>query len=134
MAEAIERSSGMLARARERLGGAPVTLVQADLDDLPFAPGRFATVGCFGTFHVLAEPWPALEALWRQVAPGGRLFASMLVADRRVGGAYLRALERAGEVGRPRHLADLRSAAESMCGPSVSVGRTGSMAWLRARR
>ncbi len=130
----VDRSIGMLARARGRLGEAPATFVQADLNDLPFAPGRFPTVGCFGTLHVLEDPWPALAALWSQVAPGGRLFASMLVSDRPLGATYLRALHRAGEVGPPRSLAELAVAAREVVGDSVAVARTGSMAWLRATR
>lgn len=130
----VDRSLGMLARAGERLRGAPATLVQADLHDLPFAPGSFATVGCFGTLHVLTDPWSALAALWRQLTPGGRLFASMLVSDRAVGGAYLRALHRAGEVGLPRTLTELTTAALRLGGTSTAVGHTGSMAWLRTAK
>jgi hypothetical protein len=43
----------------------------------------------------------ALAALRREVAPRGRILASMLITDRVLGGAYLRALQRAGEVGPP---------------------------------
>ncbi|MDQ4048315.1 MAG: class I SAM-dependent methyltransferase, partial [Actinomycetota bacterium] len=75
----VDRSLGMLRRAAERLEGAPAALVQADVLDLPFAPGRFATVACHAMLHVLDDPWAELAALHRQVAPGGRLFASMLV-------------------------------------------------------
>jgi len=67
---------------------APAVPVQADLLDLPFSPRRFATVACFGVLHVLDDPWAALAALaalCEQTAPGGRIFASMLVADRRPG-------------------------------------------------
>lgn len=129
----VDRSVGMLARASVRLEGSSATLVQADLDDLPFAPGSFTTVACFGMLHVLEDPWSALAALWRQVAPGGRILASMLITDRALGGAYLRLLERTGEVGPPRSLAELAAAARQVCGDSATVGRTGSMAWLRAR-
>ena len=128
----VDRSLDMAARAADRVGDAPATVVQADLFDLPFAPGGFATVASFGTLHVLDDPWRALAALRDQVAPGGRLFASMLVADRRVGGAYLGALRRAGEVGRPRRAGELDAAAHDLFGSSADVRRTGSMAWLRA--
>jgi SAM-dependent methyltransferase len=125
-------SLGMLTRARDRLEGAPATLVQADLLDLPFAPGGFETVACFAMLHVLPDPWAALAALRPHVAPGGRLFASMLVDDRGVGRAWLRVLKRAGEVGPARSATELAEAAREVFGPSVEVGRTGSMAWLRA--
>jgi SAM-dependent methyltransferase len=130
----VDRSLAMLERAAERLGdGASVRLVQADLLDLPFAPGRFATVGCFAMLHVLDDPWAALTALHDQLAPGGRLFASMLVSDgSAVSRAYLRMLQRAGEVGPPRSAEELAAAARRLFGPSAEVRRTGSMAWLRA--
>jgi SAM-dependent methyltransferase len=130
---AVDRSLGMLSRASERLdGGAPAVLVQADLMDLPFAPGQFETVGCFAMLHVLDDPWAVLSALREQLAPGGRLFASMLVTDRRVGRAYMRVLRRAGEVGPPHSTDDLVAAARGVFGASAEVRRSGSMAWLRA--
>lgn len=128
-----DRSVGMLERAALRLGPAPAALVQADLYDLPFAPRGFSTVACFGALHVLPDPWGALAALREHVAPGGRLFASMLVTDRAIGRRYLRVLERAGEVGPPRSAGELADAARTALGPSASVRRVGSMAYLRAQ-
>jgi len=130
----VDRSIGMLTRASARLDRAPPALVQADLLDLPFAPESFTTVSCFAMLHVLDDPWPALPSLWRQLAPGGRFLASMLVTDRPAGGAYLRVLRRAGEVGPPRNLAELAAAAHQALGDSVVLDRTGSMAWLRATK
>ena len=130
---AVDRSLGMLGRAAERLhGGAPAVLVQADLMDLPFAPGQFDTVACFAMLHVLDDPWAVLAALRDQLAPGGRLFASMLVSDRRAGRAYMRVLRRAGEVGAPRSADELTAAARRVFGASAEVRRSGSMVWLRA--
>lgn len=128
----VDRSIGMLERAATRLEGAPVSLVQADLLDLPFAERSFATVGCFGLLHVLDDPWAALVALREQMAPGARMFASMLVAERPLGRRYLAALHRAGEVSRPRRAHELKAAAESVFGLQAEVRCTGSMAWLRA--
>ena len=128
----VDLSLGMLRRAAERLGEAPATLVQADLLDLPFAPNRFTTAACFAMLHVLDDPWAALAALRDQLAPGGRIFASMLVTDRAVGRAYLAALHRTGEVGPPRSAEELGVAAREVFGPSAEVRCTGSMAWLRA--
>jgi ubiquinone/menaquinone biosynthesis C-methylase UbiE len=128
----VDRSLAMLERTAERLAGAPAALVQADLHDLPFSPGRFPTVACFAMLHVLDDPWTALAALRDQMAPGGRLFASMLVADR--GGItrpYLAALHRAGELGPVRQTDELKATARAIFGPSAQVDRTGSMAWLR---
>lgn len=127
----VDRSLDMLGRAAERIAGGPAALMQADVMDLPFVPRRFPTVACFGVLHVLGDPWVALAALRNQLAPGGRLFASMLMADRRVGGTYLAALHRAGEVGPPRRVHELADAAQAVLGASADVRRTGSMAWLR---
>ena len=130
----VDRSVGMLEKGRERLAGGAATLIQADLHDLPFAPGTFETIGCFAMLHVLADPWRALESLHDRLRPGGRLFASMLVTDRAVGRAYLRVLQRAGEVGPPRPAAELEAAARRIFGGSPQVSRSGSMAWLRAEK
>ena len=126
-----DRSLGMLDRAAERLDGAPATLLQADIFDLPFAPRSFATIGCFAMLHVLDEPWSALRSLAGCLAPGGRLFASMLVTERSFGRRYAHLLHRAGELGPPRSSADLEAAAREILG-DVEVSRSGSMAWLRA--
>ncbi len=128
----IDRSLDMLDRAAERLAHPSAAFVQADLFDLPFAHRRFATVACFGVLHVLDDPCAALTALRDQLAPGGLLFASMLVADRAVGRVYLSALHRAGEVGPPRHAEHLTDAARAVFGAAADIRRTGSMAWLRA--
>ena len=65
----VDRSLGMLTRAAERLGAAPAALLQADLFDLPFAPGRFETVASFSMLQVLDDPWRALEALREHSLP-----------------------------------------------------------------
>ena len=127
-----DRSLGMLDRAAERLDGAPATFVQADIFDLPFTERSFETIGCFAMLHVLDDPWRALAALAGRLAPGGRLFASMLVTDRAFGGRYAAALHRTGELGPPRSSADLAQAARELFGEGAEVSRSGSMAWLRA--
>lgn len=127
-----DRSLDMLEHAAQRLVDAPAAFVQADLLDLPFAAGHFSTVACFGVLHVLDDPRGALAALRDQLAPGGQLFASMLVADRAVGHAYLSALHRAGEVAKPLRTEHLAAAAQAVFGAPVDIQRTGSMAWLRA--
>lgn len=73
-----------------------------------------------------------MAALCEQLAPGGRLFAAMLVAERAVGRGYMKVLRRAGEVGPPRRFAELEEEARGIFGPSAELRRTGSMAWLRA--
>jgi SAM-dependent methyltransferase len=128
----IDLSVDMLERAARRLADAPAAFVQADLRDLPFAAGQFSTVACFGVLHLLDDPAAALAALRDQLADGGQLFASMLVADRAVGRVYLQALRRAGEVARPRRAEELAGLAHAVFGAPVDIRRTGSMAWLRA--
>jgi SAM-dependent methyltransferase len=132
----VDRSRGMLDRAAERVGHRDgVWYLQADLLDLPFAPGAFSTVACHAVLHVLDDPWSALDALAAQVAPGGGLFVSMLVADGGgVSARYLRMLHRRGEVGPPRTSAELEAAARERLGDGATVTRSGAMAYLRARR
>jgi len=129
----VDRSGEMLRVAQQRMNGAPARFVQGDLLALPFAPGGFETVACHGVLHVLDDPWAGLAALADQVAPGGSLYASMLVSDR--GGitpAYMRALHRRGEISTPRCEDDLVAAARELFGDRARVTRTGAMAWLRA--
>ena len=128
----VDLSLGMLRRAAERLAGCQASFVQANVLDLPFTPHRFATVASHALLHVFDDPWAALAALRGQLAPGGRLFASMLVSDRAPGSAFLAALHRAGEVGPPRSADELAAAARELFGSSAQVDRSGSMAWLRA--
>jgi SAM-dependent methyltransferase len=47
----VDRSLDMLERAAQRLAGAQAAFVQADVMDLPFSPGQFDTVACFGVLH-----------------------------------------------------------------------------------
>lgn len=128
----VDRSLEMLERAAGRVDEEQASLIQADLFDLPFSPRSFDTVACFGVLHLLDDPWPALRTLGEQVRPGGRLFASVLVTDRAVGKAYLRALARQGEIGCLCSSAELEQAALEHLGPEAEVTRTGNMAWLRA--
>jgi SAM-dependent methyltransferase len=130
----VDLSVGMLERAASRMPEGRGALVQADLHDLPFAPGSFETIGCFAMLHVLEDPWTALAALRDYMAPGGALFASMLVTDRAVGRRYLTLIRRRGEVGPPHTADDFAAAAGKIFGAGAEVQRTGSMAWLRVRR
>ena len=130
----VDRSVAMLRRAAQRLEPGPrVHFVQADLLHLPFGPHGFTTVTCHGVLHVLDDPWAALAALADQVAPGGALYASMLVTDRGgISGAYTRALNRRGEIASLRSADELAAAARELFGDAANVTRTGATAWLRA--
>ena len=52
-----------------------IAFVQADLFDLPFVSGSFATVACFGMLHLFENLPDTLAALRQQVAPDGSLYA-----------------------------------------------------------
>lgn len=136
----VDRSAAMLERAASRLvdgdGALPghLTLLQADLDALPFQPSRFDTVLFMGALHLLEDVAGTVQRLARQCAPGGRLFASGLVAETAVGGRYLRLLHRAGEVAAPRSEDELRDLFRSgLQGPAQAWRRIGSMVYAKAQ-
>jgi ubiquinone/menaquinone biosynthesis C-methylase UbiE len=111
----LDRSRDMLSVAGQRLsvdGTLPptITLVQADAFALPFAPGSFETVLSLGFLHLVEDVAGFVAALRAQLAPGGRLFCTSLVAQTRRGRAYLQLLHRAGEVAAPRSAAMLSAA------------------------
>jgi SAM-dependent methyltransferase len=112
----VDRSLGMLRQARRRLereGGLPPNfiLLQADLLDLPFRPGRFASVMCMGLLHIFPDPQLLVAGLEAQCAPGADLFMSSLVrAGRLLGDRYLALLERSGQIAAPRTEAQLLAA------------------------
>jgi SAM-dependent methyltransferase len=102
-----DRSRDMLTRAAQRIadGNSPrpgIRFTQADVFDLPFEPARFDTVLCLGFLHLVDDPIHLVRRLRHQLRPDGRLFLSSLVADTRVGTAYLDLLHRAGQVAVPR--------------------------------
>ncbi len=128
----VDRSLAMLQRARTRASRDGATFVQADLFDLPFAAAGFATVACFGVLHVVGDMARALASLRAQVAPGGRLFVSALVAETAVGRTYLRLLHRLGEVVAPFSEAELAAAVRRELGSGATVRRQGSMVFVEA--
>jgi SAM-dependent methyltransferase len=137
-----DRSLGMLQAAQTRLraaGGArarDAIFLQADLFDLPFRPGRFSTVISMGMLHLFDDVVGLVAALGRPLAPGGHLYLTSLVAERRIGRAYLSLLHRAGEVAIPRTYAQMSEAVQRGV---ASTGRLdgdiqGSMAFLEVSR
>lgn len=124
-----DRSKDMLVRAARRVarGGRVrdgVRFVHADAFDLPFEPGGFDTVVCFGFLHMVEDAAGLLDRLRAQLRPGGTLFCSSLVAATPVGRRYLSLLHRAGEVAAPRTADELAD----LCGAPVL--RRGSMAYV----
>jgi SAM-dependent methyltransferase len=60
--------------AGERLGD-QIDLVQADIYELPFAPGTFDLAYSIGVLHHLPDPEEGFRAVVRAVRPGGGVFA-----------------------------------------------------------
>lgn len=135
----VDRSVAMLERAAARVRTEDarrghLTLLQADLRRPPFATARFDTVLFMGGLHLLEDVATTVGQLARPCAPGGRLFASGLVAETAVGRRYLRLLHRAGEVAVPRREGELRALVEDGLGrPVAHWRRTGSMIYATAR-
>lgn len=130
----VDRSVGMLARAAKRLAGVDrIAFVQADLFDLPFQRGAFATVSCHGLLHLFEDPGQVLDILRSQVAPGGSLYATSLVTETSNATRMLRLLNRIGEAAVPRRRSDLSMLARAALGDGVELRHEGSMAFLRWR-
>ena len=72
---AIDFSSEMLHRARERLAesAAPLALAQSDVTRLAFQGGSFDTILTSCTFCSVPDPGAGLRELRRVLRPGGRL-------------------------------------------------------------
>jgi ubiquinone/menaquinone biosynthesis C-methylase UbiE len=133
----VDRSLGMLARAAERLADTDpsrVVLVRADLFDLPFRPGSFATVVCHGLLHLFDDPGRVLRVLRGQAAPGGAVYATSLLGETPLARQVLRLMHRAGEAAPPRREVDLSSVACTELGDDVQLRREGAMAFLRSPR
>ncbi len=131
----VDRSTGMLRRAAQRVDGgthAPPVLLQADLLDLPFVPGSFATVACHGALHLFEDLPRALRALRAQLAPEGILYATSLAAETTIGRRYLALLHHAGEVAAPRRATELLAAARDAL-RDVTLHRDGSMVFITGR-
>jgi SAM-dependent methyltransferase len=50
-----------------------LTLVQADIRQIPFAPARYDYVVCLGVVQHTPSPEETIAQLWKMVKPGGRL-------------------------------------------------------------
>jgi SAM-dependent methyltransferase len=108
----LDLSIDMLRVARDRLHSMSVpramtmVFLQADVRHLPFRDNAFGSLLCPGMLHLFDSVEPIMAELARVADCRARLFASSLVADRWVGRQYLSLLHRAGEVARPRRIAD----------------------------
>jgi len=69
----LDAAPGLLKCARRRVPGA--TIVQGELQSLPFADDTFDTVTGFNSFQYAADPIEALREAKRVTAAGGRILA-----------------------------------------------------------
>lgn len=67
----LDAAEGLLEYARRRVPGA--TIVQGELQSLPFPDQSFDVVTGFNSFQYAAEPTVALQEAKRVTAPGGRI-------------------------------------------------------------
>lgn len=136
---AADQSIDMLRAARDRLaevaGRVPdnVIFLQADVFEPRFLPDTFQTVLSMGMLHLFDSAEPLLNSLSRCLAPGGQLFLSSLVENDRVGDLYMKFLHRAGELGRPRSVADLQALLRHELGSAIEFSVTGNMSYMVAK-
>ncbi len=134
----LDRSLGMLRRARQRMRGGEkrlpshVVFLQADLLDLPFRPGGFRTVMSMGMLHLFADVGPLAARLESLLLPDGGLYLTSLVENGRLGDRYLRLLHRHGEVAAPRTAAALEAGLRGALRRPLSYSVTGNMAYAVA--
>jgi len=67
----IDASEGLLAHARGRVPGAPIS--QGEIEDLPYDDDRFDVVTGFNSFQYAGRPAVALAEARRVAVPGGRV-------------------------------------------------------------
>lgn len=73
LVHAIDLSDAVDANRRNIGERANYAVAQADIRALPFPAGSFDVVLCLGVLQHTPSPEKSLAALWRMVAPGGRL-------------------------------------------------------------
>lgn len=99
----LDRSLGMLKRARERLskihGSVPqnVTFLQGDAFDLPFAENTFGSVMSYGLLHMIDKKKEILNELERVKDDSGSISLTSLISNIGVGRKYLSLLEKSGQ-------------------------------------
>lgn len=99
----LDRSLGMLKRARERLikinGSAPdnFTFLQGDVFDLPFVDNAFGLVMSHGLLHMFEQKKDILNELERVNDLDGTISVTSLVSNIGAGRKYLSLLEKSGQ-------------------------------------
>jgi ubiquinone/menaquinone biosynthesis C-methylase UbiE len=77
----VDLSAAMLAAARRNTEGTGVTLLQADINALPFSRSFFDAAVCFTALEFAGAPESVLGEIWRVLKPGGRLVIGVLNAS-----------------------------------------------------
>lgn len=137
---AFDQSVAMLKHARERLrrlaGSMPshIILLQGDLSDLPFCPGRFRTVLSLNVLHQFKEAAALIADLKKLLTEDGYLFLTSLVLnDRFIGDYYLRALHLIKEFVHPRSRVELQEIFKEPANRETSFCFRGNMAFVTTK-
>ena len=102
----LDRSLGMLKRARERLkkirGSTPdnIAFLQGDVFDLPFADNTFGSIMSAGLLHMYDKKIDILRELERVRDDAGFISLSSVVGNAGIGRKYLTLLEKTGQTGK----------------------------------
>ncbi len=89
-------------------------------------------MACHGLLHLFDDLAAVLRALGGQVAAGGSLHVTSLVAETAIGSRALGSLHRRGEAAAPRREHELVTAARAALNGPVRSRREGSMVFLSA--
>ena len=77
----VDIAEGMVRETSARAAGSPnLIAVQGDAHHLPFDDGAFGAVVCTNGLQVMPGLVPSMREMERVLAPGGRLYVSILVA------------------------------------------------------
>ena len=133
----LDRSLEMLERGKQRLteicGSVPshIKFVQGDIFRLPFHSASFDSVISNGLIHMFDEKEQIIMEMERVKVPAGSLFFSSLVANNRIGKAYLSALKKSGEVATVHSSESLRNRLQNM--PyQYDLASIGNMAYIQS--
>lgn len=133
---AFDQSLAMLRRARARLinlaGSVPkhILLLQADLSNLVFRPGRFQTVLFMNVLHQFSGAADLIPKLTALLADGGQLYLTSLVLNGRyIGDLWLSTLYKTGEFVCPRSAEELNQLLHVSLDEGFSFRMKGNMAF-----
>jgi SAM-dependent methyltransferase len=69
----FDYSNAVEANARNNGGNPDLTLVQADIRQIPYPKGEYDFVVCLGVLQHTPDPQQSLRSLWKMLKPGGAL-------------------------------------------------------------